>query len=181
MARAYAKETFWTSLPGVLTAAAALVGALGALILAMHQFGISWPTSNPSGQVSSRPGVAELVTTDGLLIRFDAKHVEAIADHDDVGKPQTSVYGIMPGALQIPETVPGFIARIGLNSKLVQFTRPSGTAIWINVDAVGSLRPRIATDIPTVNTVINIGSRSQGIKETISVVTAALNAHGGNF
>lgn len=65
--------------------------------------------------------------------------------------------------------------------RLVSFTRPNGTRVAINMNAIASVRAALPGEYaPAVRTVITVGNERQGVKENIATVGAALRAHGAH-
>lgn len=64
----------------------------------------------------------------------------------------------------------------------LSFTRPDGSPVEMDMREVTSVRAALAGEYaPGVATVIAMGGRKQGVRESVAAVTAALNAHGGKF
>ena len=127
--------------------------------------------------------MADLTTIDGLQFSFTPDAVIAVTDHDAVtGQAVTCVFGITPYPLRINETVDGFLARIGVNGDFAQLTRPNGSPIWICAKAVSALcAPLPGEYVDGVQSVISLGSMTQGVEEAPAAVKAAVNAHGGKL
>lgn len=127
--------------------------------------------------------MSELTTTGGLTIQFDPSAVTAVADHDaDTGDAVTTVYGVTAGAVEIAETVDGFLMRIGVAQSFAEFTRPDGSFVWLNCKAVGTIRPPLPDEYPAqAETVISVGSLTQAVDEAPDAVRQAVNAHGGKL
>jgi hypothetical protein len=68
----------------------------------------------------------------------------------------------------------------GGKAMMVKFTRPSGDAAMINVAQIVSIRAAFPGEYaPGVQSVINVGRMSQGVKESVAQVRATIRAHGG--
>jgi soluble lytic murein transglycosylase-like protein len=110
-----------------------------------------------------------------------------------------AVYNDGPGhfeqRLQQGETLPAetqnYVSRItatlgggetagALRGSLVNFTRPNGERVSIDPSAVASVRAALPGEYaPGVNAVVTVGEESQGVRESVTEVEAALNMHGG--
>jgi len=120
--------------------------------------------------------MAELTNIDGLRLRFDAKSVTAVADHDDAGNPGTYVYGVMKTAQHVMQAADDFLTGLAIRQSFVPLNRPSGTRIWINAGAVDYVRERLPTDIPTVGSVVSFGGTPQALAQNYATAAAALHA-----
>jgi len=127
--------------------------------------------------------LATLTTLGGDVITFNPSGVSTVADHNDTtGEAATCVYGINNSPLMIAETVQGFMERLGIASSFAKLTRPNDWPVWIRASAVSALRaPAPGEYAAAVKTVIVAGSLTQGVKETPTQVTAALNATGASL
>jgi hypothetical protein len=127
--------------------------------------------------------MATMMTTGGLQYTFSPKAVSALADHDaSTGEAVTCVYGVTDTKIRISESVVTFLTRLKIAANFAQFTRPNGSPVWINGSSVATIRSPVQGEyIPGVNTVISAAGLTQGVKEAPAAVTAALNAHGGDF
>ncbi len=64
---------------------------------------------------------------------------------------------------------------------MAKFTRPDGSAVWIDSAKVSSLRPAAPGEYDdSVHTVVNIGKKPQAVREDVATVTALLRDRGGN-
>ncbi len=64
----------------------------------------------------------------------------------------------------------------------IALTRPDGTAIDVDMRTVTAVRAAMAGEFaPGVQSVIAMGNKKQGVRESVAAVTAALNARGGKF
>ncbi len=73
----------------------------------------------------------------------------------------------------------GGTAGSALHGRFVKFTRPNGTVVSINAAAVTSVRAALAGEYaPGVATVITVAQESQGVRENLAAVKAALNGRG---
>ena len=121
--------------------------------------------------------MATLTTVAGIQITFAPKTVSAMADHDaNTGFAVTCVYGVTKEVLQIRESVQEFLKRVRIT------TRPNGFTIWINGSAVSSIRAPLPNEyVAGVNTVVFTDNLTQGVKESLADVAAAINDHGGDL
>jgi len=124
--------------------------------------------------------MAEVTTVDGYQYIFDPKVVSIITDRDtSTGQAVTGIYGIAPAVVRIPETVDGFMTRVGIAARFAEFGRPNGSPIWISGTAVSALRAPLPDEyVAGVETVISVGKMSLGVVEDIAAVRDALNSHG---
>jgi hypothetical protein len=127
--------------------------------------------------------MADLTTVDGYQISFDPRVISVVTDHDaNTGAAVTSVYGITNGILHISESVTSFLKRLGIERSFATLTRPNSSAVWINGASVSSLRSPLPGEfVAGVNTVLSVGSFTQGIEELPAAAKAALNACGANL
>lgn len=127
--------------------------------------------------------MATLTTVEGAQIDFRPDAVVAVADRDAITRAAvTCVYGIANSAVHISEPVAGFLGRLGVEGKFARLTRADGAPIWINGAAVTTLRSPLPDEyVATVNTVISVGSFTQGVEESPAAARAAINAHGGSL
>jgi hypothetical protein len=119
-----------------------------------------------------------ILTSSGVSVIFDPSAIFALAETDaDSGDEVTCVYGILPAAIQIKDKVGDFLASLGIAGKFSQLTRPDGSKIWIRGNAVTYLTPPVSGDSPdSVNTIVGIGSFTQGIREDAGSAKAAINS-----
>lgn len=124
----------------------------------------------------------ELTTIDGTTITFNSDAVAVVTDHDERGQPVTCVYGITKAELQMRESVPDFLGRLGISQAFAKLTRPNGTPVWINGKAVSSIRsPLLDEYAQEVMSVITTAALTQGVEETPDEVKAQIDAHGGKL
>ncbi|MBV8800759.1 MAG: lytic transglycosylase domain-containing protein [Alphaproteobacteria bacterium] len=63
----------------------------------------------------------------------------------------------------------------------VKLTRPNGKPVWIDGSKVASIRRALPGEYArNVKTVITVGSRQQGVRETVAMAKASLRAHGAS-
>ena len=122
--------------------------------------------------------MAELTTVDGGKFTFDPASIVALADHDaNSGQAVTCIYGLSAGQLKINEPAGAFLDRIGIASSFAKLTRPNGSLIWINGKAVSTLRAPLPGEyVSGVQTVISVGSLTQGVTEDMAAARVAINA-----
>jgi hypothetical protein len=127
--------------------------------------------------------MADLTTIEGLQISFDPRAIAVVTDHDaNTGATVTSVYGVTSGILHIVEAVIPFLERLGVEANFATLTRPNDSAVWINGASVSSLRSPLPGEfVGGVNSVLRVGSFTQGIKELPAAAKTALNACGANL
>ena len=127
--------------------------------------------------------MATLTTVDGIQITFAPKAVSGLADHDaNTGLAVTCVYGVTKETLRISETVEAFMRRLRITKNFAQLTRPNDCPVWIDGSAVNSIRAPLPNEyVEGVNTVVFTDSFTQGVKESLADVTAAVNDHGGDL
>ena len=127
--------------------------------------------------------MADLTTIDGSQFHFDPSAVTAVADHDaDTLQAVTTVYGLMDGRLRLAEDAEQFLGRIGVAQFFAKLTRVNDTFIWVNCRAVAVIRSPLPDEYPAaINTVISVGTLTQGVKETLAQVKVAVNSHGGKL
>lgn len=64
-------------------------------------------------------------------------------------------------------------------ARLVKFTRPNGSVVTINMNAIVSVRAALPGEYaPGVHTVITVDHEMQGVRESLATVSADLHAHG---
>jgi len=127
--------------------------------------------------------MATITTVDGIQITFSPKTISVITDHDAVtGEAVTCVYGITVAALRTKEPAPTLMKRLRIAANFAQLTRPNGSPVWIDGASVSSLRAPLPDEfVDGVNTVVFASALTQGVKESPSVATAALNAQGADL
>ena len=72
---------------------------------------------------------------------------------------------------------------IGKSGKveMAKFTRPDGSAVWIDSSKVSGLRPAAPGEFDgSVNAVMKIGNKLQAIREDVATASEVLRSHGGN-
>jgi hypothetical protein len=127
--------------------------------------------------------LAKLTTISGADIEFQPGSVAAVTDHDvETGQAVTTLYGLGAGRVEIAETVEGFLTRIGVLQKFAKLTRPDGSPIWVNAQAVGLVRAPLPDEGPdSARAVVSIAGLHQAIRETPAEATEAIDAHGGDI
>ena len=123
-------------------------------------------------------------TMDGRDIDGDENAITLIAGpypHD--AGPHTYVYGLTQAPLMTLEKPDALVARLGVNPLLAKLTRPDRSPVWVKGSAVTSLRAPLSTEEQgpgEVNTVLQVGSHSQSVREDLAAVRGIINAHAGN-
>jgi hypothetical protein len=104
-------------------------------------------------------------------------------DHDpSTDATETCVYGTIKSMVAIDETVQDFMKRVKVTNQFGQLTRADGRQVWINGAAVGSLSAANPGEfVDGVKTVVTTAALVQGVRETPSEATDALNARGANL
>ena len=65
-------------------------------------------------------------------------------------------------------------------AEMAKFTRPDGSAVWIDTTKVSGLRPAMPGEYDdSVRTVVNIGKKMQAVQEDFATAEGLLRDHGG--
>jgi hypothetical protein len=123
-------------------------------------------------------------TTDGRDVDGDENAVTLIAGpyQHDAG-PHTYVYGLTQPVLVTAEKPDALVARLGVKPPLAKLTRPDLSPVWVKGSAVISVRAPVSSEQQgpgEVNTVLQVGSHLQSVREDLPTACGIIKAHGGN-
>lgn len=99
------------------------------------------------------------------------------------------VDNVLGGAAHLPAETRAYVARIaailgtsadGTRIDAVRLTRPDGAAVLIDPMAVSAIRAVLPEEYPEgVQSVVNMGRLTQGVREPVAAITAAVRIRGG--
>ena len=120
--------------------------------------------------------MASLTTVTGLQLTFDPNSVNAVGDFTAVAGPGvTGVYGVAAHAVQIRETIDGFLSRLGIAASFVKLTEPNGGVLQVRASAVTEIRGALPdVEIAGAKTAIFVGGQYLSIQETPGAATAII-------